>query len=71
MTTNTTAPASSPRPARTAPPRWKASSNSSNDSAEIRAPLANASSTPVTCLGGLKRVPIADPMISALDAASP
>jgi len=69
--TKVAAPARSPSPERAAPPRWNASSKSSKASAEISAPLANASSVPVTHLGGSKRVPISAPMTSALDAARP
>ena len=68
---NAAAPASSPSPERAIPPSANASSNSSKASAEIRAPLAKASSTPVTRRGGLHRTPTTAPTTSALDAARP
>ena len=68
---NTAAPASRPIPDRHAPPRLNASSNSSNASAEMSAPLANASRTPVTTRGGDQVAPTAAPITSALEAASP
>ena len=51
MTTKVSPPAISPSPAGHKPPRWTASGNNSKAKAEIRVPLAKASSTPLMRCG--------------------
>ena len=57
----TLAPAKNATPARQTPLRSKASSHSSNATAVISAPEANASSAAVTALGGGCHAPIQPP----------
>jgi hypothetical protein len=60
-----------PGPAGASPPKSTASGNSSNASAEIRVPLANASMAPVTRVGAYQKEPSVPPSTSVLEASNP